>query len=65
MSALAGPLFVMTPNGNIGLGTITPGGILTAVGGNVGIGTWNPQALLDVSTGGATPLFLGTMGAGK
>ena len=48
-------------NGNVGIGTTTPGGILTAVGGNVGIGTWNPQALLDVSTGGATPLFLGAM----
>ena len=47
--------------GNVGIGTTIPGGILTAVGGNVGIGTWNPQALLDISTGGATPLFLGTM----
>src|SRR5208283_4824879 len=47
--------------GNVGIGTTIPGGILTAVGGNVGIGTWKPQALFDVSTGGATPLFLGTM----
>ena len=55
-----GPLIILT-NGNVGIGTTMPQGALSVMSGNVGIGTWKPQALFDVSTGGATPLFLGTM----
>ena len=44
--------------GNVGIGTTTPAGGLAVMNGNVGIGTWVPQALLDVSTGGGSPLFL-------
>ena len=43
--------FILTGNGNIGIGTSTPQGGLVVTNGNVGIGTWAPSGALIVQGG--------------
>jgi hypothetical protein len=44
----------LNASGNLGIGTSTPGGMLTVYGGNVGIGSTSPQSRLVVFGSGTT-----------
>jgi len=69
------PRMVITPNGNVGIGSTAPMGILDVNGklfvsntGSVGIGTPMPSGIFDVYTGGTShPIFVnggGSVGIG-
>ena len=56
--------FMISTAGNIGIGTVFPGGGLVVMNGNVGIGTWVPSAQLDVEGTLSVATFHGNVGIG-